>query len=135
MPDLTAARETATAQLSDACTITRDPEGYSDDAIDPDTLEFEPPNNDDDPVYEGACLVGPSTAGVQEVGGQYVQIARRLLRLPFDAAVPKPGDKVVITASGQNSTLVGARFRVGEVENRSLFVTRIVTIESAEVVA
>jgi hypothetical protein len=132
-PDLTGARETARSELVDACTITRDAQGYGDDTIDPDTLEFTPPAGDDDGVYSGGCLIGPQSVTVQEIGGEYVQIARRVVRLPFDAAVPKPGDKLVVTASAGNPHLIDKPFRVVDVEDRSIFVTRILTVEHVAV--
>lgn len=118
-PDLTFARRTVAGLMPDSCTITRNPGGVSDDALDPDTLQLiaqEVPS-----WYEGPCTIRLEPGTDLEGIGQ--------ISIPFDPdADPieqqlQRGDVVECTASG-NPALVGRRWAVGEPLPGSYSVTR-----------
>jgi hypothetical protein len=136
-PDLAAARQQALEFLVDACTITRDPQGFEDDTIDPDTLELTRPGGDSGVVYEGACLIGAGTDAPTEAGGQILATGHRQVRLPFDAPLPLVGDSLTITAVGPQSDpgLVDAVYRVVSAEPKSMYVTRLIEAERTTVTA
>lgn len=87
--------------MNDACLITRDPEGTSDDNWDEETGTYTPPENDRDEIYDGRCTVYPFSGVVQEEdqGGQQMAVSNYWLGIPMGAEVEvHPDDLVEITA-------------------------------------
>lgn len=108
MPDLTYARETVAKLMEATCVISRPGDRSESDVVDEVTLEVvsgaDPPT-----VYTGPCTAIASGDGTAVV------------HIPWDAAEVKEDDLVAVTASTQDSLLVGRRLKVTGV-NRSSFV-------------
>lgn len=87
--------------MNDACKISRDPSGVSDDTWDEATGTYIPPANDRISVYVGPCSVYPigSTPQEDDEGGQELAVVRYWLGIPMEAEVLSlPEDLVEITA-------------------------------------
>jgi hypothetical protein len=103
--------------MDDECLVTRDAAGNTDNTWDPETGEYDGP--DDDTIYEGKCYVSGAGQQPQEdpEGGFDVNEVWYYLNIPLDVdgvEVPslKDGDKVTITSSLRNPHLLVGSWRV-----------------------
>lgn len=116
--------------MVDECRIDVDPDG-PDQAIDPDTLEFEGPS-DREAWYEGPCRLGnTSTMAQRAAEAGRTKVARtHTLSLPLALGFPPLGALVTITAvhAEGDAALVGERLRVSGQYATSLAVHRKVDV-------
>lgn len=119
--------------LIDRGKVLRDPEGPLDDTLDPTTLELIEPDADKTTVYQGPCLLGPSLRSSSDAeGGQTIFRRYWKVRFPISAPRFKTGDVLVMEVSPDprsSPQLVDQRFRLFDVDDRSLAATRIVLAE------
>ena len=104
-------RSAAVALMVDACTITR---GNDTQTFDPETGEYV--TTPGATVYTGPCRVKPRDNSdlVVEVGGQNVTLLPYIVSVPIEAVVFKVDDRVTVTASQLDPSLVGLKLRVKE---------------------
>ena len=135
--DLSPLRSLAESYMIDRCIVRRDPERTLDDTLNA-SLEYEDSAGDATTIYGdttgGPCLVGRDRRleGRSSEGGQTVVRAGKRVRFTVGTPVIWIGDEVNMVASPDprsNPVLVGKRFRVAEVDDRSLAASQIVYVE------
>ncbi len=119
------------SRMLDAGTLTRDAQGTDDDTLDQNTGALTPPGGDTTNVYTGKALVYPTalTQRVDSEGARAYTEKTYTLRLPWDAAEPKPGDVWTMSASAHDATLVGRPLRVLAVDRSSFLTSRDMVVE------
>lgn len=130
-PDLSVARVMVEALMDDTCTITRDPEQFSDDVLDTVTGRLVPPNPDTISIYEGRCKVSPqrTQSSERQEGGVDVYARKYNGSIPWNSPMPVIGDLLLITSSYRDPQLVGKVFRVQSVEVSTFLVSRKMQLE------
>lgn len=130
LPNVAAARTVAESAMVDTCQVFRDPEGTGDDTLDEDTGILTPAPTDDDPIYDGPCML---TTAVREStdgeGGALVYRRLKSARLPVSAPQLLYGDVLVVTVAANDPQLVGRRARVLDSEVNTFAVTRKLLLE------
>lgn len=131
LPDLEYGRRIAEEAMIDRCRILRDPAGPRDDVLDRSTGRLVPAAGDEQTVYEGIC--GPTTETAldarREEGGRTAHYRAWRTRVPMGAPLPAEGDVVVMLLCRSDATLTGRRFRVIDVNQSSVGVTRRLALE------
>jgi len=127
IPDLTEARATAEATLTDRCRITRTDSDVS-RTVDPVTLALVT-GPDDIIAANEPCSVSPSEAaggGRSTAGATDALIDTHTVRLRSSAPAVKAGDAVTFTAVGPQGdpTLIDRTFVVRSVDSRSTLILR-----------
>jgi hypothetical protein len=145
-PDLSFAKEAVERLQDDSCTITRDPAG--DDVFNPDTGNVESPPGFN--VYNaaslgeggrsladaggtgGRCSVSYKTANqvaYRDEGGRQIMNSTPEARIPIDAPVVREGDFLTVVSSRRDPQLVGQTFRVADVIEATMAVSRRLMLE------
>ena len=121
----------ALIRVIDQCMITRDKQGYRDDVLDEDTLEFTSQEGDSNLVYSGKCIVQPISSKDMNYDEGSLPVYRKVynLLIPIDSNEVIISDTVTILSTQLDETLVGVEFRVQEVRYRSHGVYRYIRIE------
>lgn len=126
-PDLSFARETFAGLMPDRCTVTRNPGGVEDDALDQNTMQLTPAGVE--PWYDGPCLL--------KLDGEDDQEGTGTVKLPFTLDVDpdkqlQRGDAVTCYAS-ENGLLIGRTWTVDNPVGGSFSVSRKATISESRV--
>lgn len=102
-PSLDAARRQVEAQMVDVCAITRGTD-HTDDAFDETTLALAAPGPGTT-VYAGPCLVTAISERASRYAGAPAEIATHRVAIPLSADLPRVGDTLVLTTTGDVSLL------------------------------
>lgn len=144
-PDLTAAREAVEALQDDACIVTR---AEGPDVFNEATGKMESPpptvvysaasvgeggrSLADEDGTGGRCSVNyPSNArsGYREEGGRQVLDSIPEARVPVDAPIIQEGDTFTVVSSRRDPQLVTKTFRVSDVIEKTMAVSRHIVLE------
>lgn len=126
------ARRGAQTFLLDTCTITHDPHGARDSTLDQTTGLLAPPAPETTTVYEGPCRVTSVVGTLANEAGSRLEAELYDVQLPWDAALPAIGDKLTISASTDDPTLVNAVLRITSVERGTVVLIRRLQAELVE---
>ena len=131
MVDLTGPRSTVASLFDATCTITRDPQGTTDDVFDENTGQLTPPTGDTSTVYSGPTMIRPGgyAAQLRSEGDQIIESDTYRARLPVDAPLVAPGDIYTVDSCTSDPELVDQTFTVLAVTGGSLSVSRILTLQ------
>ena len=93
--------------MVDECTISRDPDGKTDDLWDDVVGEYVSPPDDADTVYTGPCMIYPNSAFTERSRGDVPEnVTQYWLEVPREVTDLKPEDIVVCTVSANDPALV-----------------------------
>lgn len=114
--------------LSDACTITHNANGSTDDVLDASTLELVPASAE--PVYTGPCLIARDRrlSASERTPAESADVSNWfVIKLPLTLLTvePEPGDLVTCTASANDPGLVTKVFRISLIERDGYASSRI----------
>lgn len=117
--------------MTDRCRVVRDTPGPRDDVLDRTTGRLVPPAGDEVTIYEGPSgpLVETAVDARRAEGGRTVHYRAWRTRIPMEAPLPVEGDIVIMLVSRADSTLNGRRFRIVDVNQSSVGVTRRLALE------
>lgn len=112
--------------MIDICQVTTDPEGFTDDVFDVESMQYFQKPSDRSPVYTGKCIISPegNLPQSQPLGeGAIIETLYRL-RTPIEFPGFITNDLVVCISSVRNPGLAGLRFLVVEETFSSFSVSR-----------
>lgn len=133
--NLDGARRSVNKLFLDKCVIVRDPEGAQDDVYDEATMQMVPVTDDSKRIYTGKCAITPmdlQTDRAKEYAGQEAADNSYRLSLPWNVPNVAIGDVITCTASKNDRTLQGRKFRVAAVRRTSYLVWRQATVQMLE---
>ncbi|MCA1571928.1 MAG: DUF6093 family protein [Chloroflexi bacterium] len=130
LPDIEFGRQVAEEAMEDRCRILRDVPGPRDDTLDPVTGRLVRPSGDEATVYEGRFLVTETAFDRRSAeGGRTAHYRAWRARIPVSAPLPARNDVLLVLTCRRDSTLIGRRLRVTDVNQSSVGVTRRLLLE------
>lgn len=127
-------RQVAEGAMKDLCRIVRDTPGPLDDTLDRATGRLVPATGDEIAIYEGKCGPTVETAldARREEGGRTAHYRAWRTRIPMSGPLVASGDVVIILLASDDPTLNGRRFRIVDVNQSSVGVTRRLALEDEQ---
>lgn len=115
----------AEGYMIDACVVSRDEEGNTDDLWDDVLGEYQPPADDLTEIYAGPCMIYPNSAFTERSRGDVPEnVTQYWLEVPVEATGFMPEDIVLCTVSVNDPGLVDKVFILDTEENDTYAATR-----------